>query len=75
MKWDASLSKYQKVGLIVPLITKAYRICSNDEILNVEMKYLKEISRNNGCPKKLIEKTVKRMLFKEQEKIKTTKDR
>ena len=74
MKWDACLPKYQKVGLITSLITRAYKICSNDDILNVEIDYLRDVLRNNGYPKKLVDKTIKRTLCKEHEKRKITKN-
>ena len=74
MKWDACLPKYQKVGLITSLITRAYKICSNDDILNVEIDYLRDVLRNSGYPKKLVDKTIKRTLCKEHEKRKITKN-
>jgi hypothetical protein len=74
MKWDACLPKYQKVGLITSLIIRAYRICSNDEILNTEIDYLRDVLNKNGYHKKLIDKTIKRTLCKEHGKSKMIKN-
>ncbi|CAF1540560.1 unnamed protein product, partial [Rotaria sordida] len=51
LKWDSCLPRYQKLGLISSLVTRACRICSNDEILNEEMKHIKEVLNQNGYPK------------------------
>ena len=68
MKWDACLPKYQKVGLVTALVIRAYRVRSNNILLNLEIDYLKNVLTNNGYPKRLLEKVIKRTLCKENNK-------
>ena len=68
MKWDACLPKHQKVGLVTSLVIQAYRICSNNILLNLEIDYLKNVLINNGYSKRLLEKVIKCTICKENNK-------
>ena len=69
-KWNACLPNYQKIGLVTSLIVRAYRICLNNILLNVEIDYLKNVLINNGYSKRLLDKVIKRTICKENNKAK-----
>ena len=68
LKWDSCLPRYQKLGLISSLVTRACRICFSDEILNNELNHLRMVLKHNGYPQHIVERKIKNVLCKENEK-------
>ena len=68
LKWDACLPRYQKLGLITSLVTRACRICSLKEILNQEIEHIKKILTHNGYPRYIVNKKIKNAICKEKHK-------
>ena len=76
MKWDSCPPKYQKLGLISSLVTRAYRLCSSDVILNNEVDFIKtkKILNHNGYSKKIVDRRIKNTICKEKEKAENGQD-
>ncbi|CAF1497588.1 unnamed protein product, partial [Didymodactylos carnosus] len=68
MKWDSISPRYQKIALIKSLVTRALRICSNQQLLDIELAWLKPVLNENGYPKALIEKIIELTMKKNTEK-------
>ncbi|CAF0948866.1 unnamed protein product [Didymodactylos carnosus] len=64
---ECMFARYQKIGLINSLVVRALRICSNNVLLNDELKFLRDVLNANGYPIKLIERTTKHTIHKEKQ--------
>ncbi|CAF1260544.1 unnamed protein product [Didymodactylos carnosus] len=68
LKWNGCLPRYQKIDLINSLVVRALRICSNNVLLNDELKFLRDVLNANGYPIKLIKRTTKHTIHKEKKR-------
>ena len=59
-----------KVALIKTLVNRIFFICSNSQLFQKNLKYLKEILDKNMFPPKLVDKTVRNFLEKNVDKSK-----
>ena len=53
-----------KKAVVHSAVNRAFRICSNYQLLNCEFNFLKRFFQNNGYPKQLIESVIRSVLDK-----------
>ena len=62
--FDSYIPLSYRCGLISSLLYRAFKLCSNFEILHQEIIFLKDIYKRNGYPSNFIDKCVKTFLDK-----------
>ena len=62
MKFSSFLPSFYKSGLIKNLVHRAYKICSNYDNLDLELKFLTKYFVNNGFPEGLVESCIGKAL-------------
>ena len=69
INWKSFSLKTWKIGTLKGLFRRAYLICSNENFLEEEVKYLKHVFiKKNGYPSKQVHKTLNEIKKKFQEK-------
>ena len=64
MKFSSFIPNIFKINLILTLLNRAYNICSNYQLLDKEIQYLKTYLLKNGFGINFIEKVIKKFLNK-----------
>ena len=62
LNWNSFTSKRYKIGLITCLLNRAWRICSNYSLLDVEIQKIRFILLSNNYPEKIVDKEISRFL-------------
>lgn len=58
MRWDSFTPHAWRVGTLKTLLIRAFKVCSNEEHRNHEIKHIKKIFLQHGYPEPLISKTI-----------------
>lgn len=61
-KWESFLPKEYKRGLVNCLLTRAWKLCSNYEILDKEIKFIRTLLVANGYPATFLDNCIHRFL-------------
>ncbi len=60
LNWNSSTSRDYKISLIKCLVNRAYKISSNKEALNEEIKKITQILRRNEYPIKIVTNVIRK---------------
>ena len=61
LHWQSSTTTW-KQGMLQTLVSRAFKVCSNDQHLQNEIKHLKKVFRYiNGYPNWMIEQTIEKV--------------
>jgi hypothetical protein len=71
LKFDSFVPSCFKRSLIYGLISRAWRICSSEELFQLDLQYIRHLLAANGYPNRVVNKCVKDFLYK---KHKTSSD-
>ena len=62
LHWDSFSPNSWKVGTIKALLLKAFVVCSNEQLLNEEIKHLRNVFyHTNGYPKPIIQNVISKV--------------
>ena len=65
MRWDSFVPKKHKSALVNTLIYRSWRICSNFELFDRDVKFIKSMLLCNGFPSSFIDSCVNRFLHRQ----------
>ena len=69
LNWNSATSRDYKIGLIKCLVNRAYKISSNKEALQSEIKKISQILRKNEYPLKIVSNTIQKQIKKMDESL------
>ena len=74
LNWNSLTSKRYKLNLITCLLTRAYNICSNLKLFDIEIKKIKKILIKNDYPENIIDLMIEKFMNKKFDRCSNPKD-
>ena len=68
-KWDSFIPRKYKINLINTLLDRYWKICSNENLFNLEVTKLKQLLMRNGYPNGIINYNVKNFVNKRKNEM------